>query len=597
MSLCLFLGESSIYSQDSSAVNFKAHEVTKGETSYGIAKKYQINLNDFFKANPQAANCLSKGEIVKIPIPIFSNNDSIVKKHVVKQGETLWTIAKIYGVQFSSIKSFNLLNTNELFKDQVLLIPNIIADTINEIKPLVKHVDHPLLKVCDTLVLHKVKKKETLYSISKNYGIPLDKIIKNNIFLENEGLKKGQELKIIYRIKDCIEDSIQTIPKELFKDSNSVKDNVLNISLLAPFFFKESDSIVKNCSENSKCELNKLAVKSFSFYNGIKIALNELKKEGYNLELTIYDTRFDTSIVKDILEDSTFKNTDLIIGPIYSKNVKLLRKYSKGFHIPLIPLFNIPSQALFNYPDIYKHKASRSTQSKEMANYLKVHNTDDNILLIADIDDRKSKVYESIFTDSYNDSILVNDSLIAQPDSIFPLFLKRGDEWEELHSKLSKRKNNLIVVCSNQIPFLTYAFNQLIEFSNSQNHYKSKYTIFGFEELYRMNTIDVKYKNKFNLHFTSVGLTNYDSKEVVKFIDHYKSVFSSEPTELAFDGYDITQSIILRLFPKENIDNYFFKGLKTDVDFNKIDINSGSENTIIKFYKLSYYNLIELSEN
>ena len=162
---------------------------------------------------------------------------------------------------------------------------------------------------------------------------------------------------------------------------------------------------------------------------------------------------------------------------------------------------------------------------------------------------------------------------------------------------MSKKKNNLIVVCSNKIPFLTYAFNQLIEFSNSQNHYKSKYTIFGFEELYRMNTIDVKYKNKFNLHFTSVGLTNYDSKEVVKFIDHYKSVFSSEPTQLVFDGYDITQSIILRLFPKDNIDNFFFKGLKTDVDFNKIDINSGSENTIIKFYKLSYYNLIELSEN
>ena len=131
MSLCLFLGESSIYSQDSSAINFKAHEVTKGETSYGIAKKYQINLNDFFNANPQTANGLSKGEIVKIPIPIFFNNDSIVKKHVVKQGETLWTIAKIYGVQFSSIKSFNLLNTNELFKDQVLLIPNIIASPLS----------------------------------------------------------------------------------------------------------------------------------------------------------------------------------------------------------------------------------------------------------------------------------------------------------------------------------------------------------------------------------------------------------------------------------------------------------------------------------
>ena len=60
---------------------------------------------------------------------------------------------------------------NELSESQLLLIPNIQTDTTNIIQPIIKHVDHPMLNECDTLIIHKVKKKETLYSISKN--IPL----------------------------------------------------------------------------------------------------------------------------------------------------------------------------------------------------------------------------------------------------------------------------------------------------------------------------------------------------------------------------------------------------------------------------------------
>ena len=62
--------------------------------------------------------------------------------------------------------------------------------------------------------------------------------------------------------------------------------------------------------------------------------------------------------------------------------------------------------------------------------------------------------------------------------------------------KLSDKKRNLIVITSNQVPFLTYAFNKIIEFSNSQEHYKSDFEIFGFEDLYRIKTIDVIYKKQ-----------------------------------------------------------------------------------------------------
>ena len=178
-----------LIAQDNSIVKFTFHTVSKGETSYGIAKKYQINLNEFFNYNPDAYNGLSKGDTLKIPIKSFiiqtldNEIDSTVKRHKVLQGETLWSIAKIYGVKLSTIKAYNKLITNELSESQLLLIPNIPSDTINIVQPLIKHVDHPLLKKCDTLIIHKVKKKETLYSISKKYTIGLGQIIKNNPFL------------------------------------------------------------------------------------------------------------------------------------------------------------------------------------------------------------------------------------------------------------------------------------------------------------------------------------------------------------------------------------------------------------------------------
>ena len=58
------------------------------------------------------------------------------------------------------------------------------------------------------------------------------KIIENNVFLEDKGLKKGQDLKIIYKIIDCEEDSVKLIPDQLFRDSNAVVDPILNISIL-----------------------------------------------------------------------------------------------------------------------------------------------------------------------------------------------------------------------------------------------------------------------------------------------------------------------------------------------------------------------------
>ena len=100
-------------------------------------------------------------------------------------------------------------------------------------------------------------------------------------------------------------------------------------------------------------------------------------------------------------------------------------------------------------------------------------------MVITDSKDIKSSVYSNIFSDVFNsnlfntDSVILEDS-ITKKDSIFfndsltPISLIRGEDWSFILNKLSSNKKNIIVLCSNQIPFLTYSFNQIIEFSNSK---------------------------------------------------------------------------------------------------------------------------------
>jgi len=593
-----------LIAQDKANVKFTYHTVSKGETSYGIAKKYQIDLNEFFNFNPSASNGLSKGDTLKIPIKTFVNQtidneiDSSIKIHKVMPGETLWSIAKIYGIRLPTIKAYNKLSTNELSESQLLLIPNIQSDTSNMVQPLFKHVDHPMLKKCDTLIIHKVKKKETLYSISKKYTVGLDQIIKNNPILNEFGLKKDQELKIILRIKDCIEDYVENKNDYLDLFLGSIYDQkTLRISLVLPFFTNKSDSIIVNCPENTNCTIDKISENSFQIYNGVKIALRDLKELGYNLELNVFDSKYDTNTIKEIFQDTLFKSSNLIIGPLYSKNIKMMRVFSKNSHIPMISPYNIPSQALFNYPDLFKIQPSRSTQSKEMAIYIKNSKYDYNILLLSDVEDNKSKVYGNIFSDAFNDTIyLIKDSL-KEVDSILPTLLKRGDDWSHLLDKLSKKKSNLIIITSNQVPFITYAFNKIIEFSNSQEHYKSDFEIFGFEDIYRIKTIDVIYKNKFNLHFVSKGIPDLNSNRIAEFKDKYRDFLSAEPTKYSYLGYDIVKSIIMKIYPDKLNSESYYQGLLNDVFYNRIDLGSGSENSLVNFYRIEDYNLIQIPQD
>ena len=150
--------------------------VGKGDTLYGIARKYNVTVDDIKKLNNLSSNVLSVGQILKIPVQNNDENISSSETYIVKKGDTLYSIAKKYNLTVDKLKQLNNLSNNLVSIGQVLVV--------SEENPSNLNYDE-----------YKVSKGDTLYSIARKYGISTNELISYNN-LPSTILSIGQILKI-----------------------------------------------------------------------------------------------------------------------------------------------------------------------------------------------------------------------------------------------------------------------------------------------------------------------------------------------------------------------------------------------------------------
>ena len=108
--------------------------------------------------------------------------------HQVITGETVYSISKKYNVSEDDIYKFNPDAKERIYEGLVLILPDTDAKTAGgEIIPPQEDI---------TFKIHRVKRKETLFSISQQYNIPIDIIKKYNKRLYSKSLRKGYKLRI-----------------------------------------------------------------------------------------------------------------------------------------------------------------------------------------------------------------------------------------------------------------------------------------------------------------------------------------------------------------------------------------------------------------
>ena len=188
--------------------------VQKGDTLYSLAKKFNTTVDQLKKLNNLTGNTLVVGSTLFVP----KSNSSVPSDHyyTVKKGDTLYSISKAYNVPIDLLKSANNLTSNTLSVGQQLVIPSTTSnyqtytvkrgDTLYSIARefgvsidelmRVNNLSSSVLSIGQNLVIptntsninyktYVVQKGDTLYSIARNFNVSVDSIVNLNNLTSN----------------------------------------------------------------------------------------------------------------------------------------------------------------------------------------------------------------------------------------------------------------------------------------------------------------------------------------------------------------------------------------------------------------------------
>jgi LysM repeat protein len=190
--------------------NTTEHTVVKGETVSSIARKYKVTPNDLYQLNNDIFDGIKEGQVILIPDSVIKtrsnglnsvNNstkllDEIIY-HEVKYGETKYGLSKRYGISINELEKQNPHIVNMLQAGHQLEIKG----GVNAKKAKYQNNDSDIDS--SEFIIYEVLPGETLYGISRRYGLTVDDLMETNNLIGV--LRSGQILRI--QVKNTLKES------------------------------------------------------------------------------------------------------------------------------------------------------------------------------------------------------------------------------------------------------------------------------------------------------------------------------------------------------------------------------------------------------
>lgn len=580
----------------------KTHRVQKDETLFGICQKYGVSREDLLRINPGADEHLKEGRILTIPAdsrPEEVEKVNVRQMHVAKRKETMASISETYGLTEDELRRANP-TINEVKKGMTIVIPE---------KQVEKTINYGT---------HTVGKGETLYGISKMYGIEMESILQLNPSAQTElkegktlliaqeepvtatkaelkgfdlhtvcqdetiygiGQKYGVETDIIYNFNPEAKEhlpvgKILLIPDSLHRNMpakvmDTTPKKEINVALAMPFLFPKV---------NDKSPMEKNTKKFVEFYQGMLIAVDSLKKKGISTNLFVYDTGKSAEDAQKLLEKEELAKMDFIIGPAYASQIKAFSEFSKKNNIKLVVPFSSKSEETMDNPYIFQPNTPQAQHNyltaKAIINTFKT----ENIVLV------------NFKEEAYNNLQQLSDTLKTMMKASGKLFTEvTYSNIESVRSGLlSKGENTVVTLTTNQV-----ALNRILPVINMMGE-KRKVKIVGFPEWQGYQSIS---KDMFQLEtfIPSTFYINFKDEHVRTYLKKFRTMYHSEPdnsqsnqTQYGMLGYDLTMyfSEAMANFGRdfeENIAKIPYNPIQCGFRFKRISNDGGFYNHNIYF--------------
>jgi LysM repeat protein len=168
-----------------SGVSYFIHLVKKGETAYSIARAYGITVEELTRQNPPAVYGINEGQTLRIPVEMVNDSKTLVNQLVVNrvhdEAKFIYHVLKPGETVYSLSKSFGV-SENEIIQSNPGIDITKLSVGVELAIPKREFMNDQ--QKFDTqaskYIYHKVLMGETLSSIAKQYGLSVRQLRKEN---------------------------------------------------------------------------------------------------------------------------------------------------------------------------------------------------------------------------------------------------------------------------------------------------------------------------------------------------------------------------------------------------------------------------------
>ena len=381
---------------------------------------------------------------------------------------------------------------------------------------------------------HKVKRKETIFGIAKEYGVTIPQLLDGNPTMKQAGyeLKKGDLIFVPYSKEGDF------LPDGSVKGKTNKKSAAIRVGVMLPLHNQDGDG-----------------KRMVEFYRGVLLALNQLKSEGITTDVHAWNVPKGADIHSTLLEPNASK-LDIIFGPLYSEQVKPLADFCRAYDIKLVIPFSITGNDVETNPNIFQvYQTDASLTNKAIAAFL----------------ERFQRSHHPIFVNCKDATSQVGD---------FTTNLRKQLDLQKIKYNLTSSKSsatdflkhfdatcpNVVILNSEKSPQLNEVFAKLAQLKKARPGVAI--SLFGYNQWFVYQDYNLDQYFKYNTYIPSTYYYNKaadKTKELeAKYLEQYGEPMAKQNIpRMALTGYDMTQFFIRGL--KANGKN--FKGAASEVKY------------------------------
>ena len=464
--------------------------------------------------------------------------------HIVLEKQTLYSISKAYNVSIDDIYQLNPgVKEAGLKKNAIILIPVVEAAKDEARKETITNTeeqDAPVEMAKPVSVLKKKGQKthvkkwyEDIDMIAKQYGVTAEEIMRANN-LKDKKLANRQKLIIPEadskskdaEIEGIAEPMNVTVSPEEDTDTQTVLDDAVSA---------EQETLIAAAPVNAALLLplrsadGKLSRNNMDFYSGFMLAVYGLGEKGVNTDLHVYDIADPEIPVKT--ED--ISGSDIIIGPVTAADLTASLQESPQAKAVISPLDPRAEKLTAEYSNLIQVPTPHKMQYQDLTNWIKEEmGENDKVFMFSE---RTARANDAVRTMKE----VMDSSGIGYIPFTYSI-LEGREVLEPLKEMMTAEGANRVYIASESEAFV----NDVVRNLNVMLLENFEVILYAPSKIRSFDTIEVEHFHKTAMRVSLTYYINYEDPAVRSFLLKYRALYNTEPSQFAFQGYDIANYFI-----------------------------------------------------